>query len=371
MPRARARACTRSPLDPASASSPPPVVDQPAAEVDVRATGVGPEVRLAREFETALELRLPGRIAGDQLGGADVVEGVDEPLEVIDLLGDRDRLRAQADRLREVVVEHRHAGDGAVRAGELGTGRSLLEHAHRIADGVEPPHGRARCSPAAAPVAAARGPPARRRRGGGGLRSPHRSRRPPLSACRTDRRARRTARAAQRAPAGSMPLGEPQRPPVVVLRLARRAALRRPLARRRRVAEHGRPVARRLCVMGEPDVIGRAERRIGERGERPAVQRDRPVGRKRRLDGQPGELVTEEDAVGLGAQHPGAQALIERLERAVGQRLEQPHLGALRHDRDGVQEARAPTGLSRATRAWTASRTVSGTIARSPRRASR
>ena len=82
-------------LDPDERLAPPPVVDQPATEVDVRATRVGPEVRLARELEAPLELGWPSGIAGDHLGGADVVERVDEPLEVIDLLGDRDRLRAQ------------------------------------------------------------------------------------------------------------------------------------------------------------------------------------------------------------------------------------------------------------------------------------
>ena len=68
------------------------------------------------------------------------------------------------------------------------------------------------------------------------------------------------------------------------------------------------------------------------------MERDPPVGKQGVLDRDPRDLVPEGDAVTLGAEHAGAQACLEVLEVAGGDRLEQPELRARRDDRGRLEE---------------------------------
>lgn len=126
---------------------------------------------------------------------------------------------------------------------------------------------------------------------------------------------------------------------MVILRLAWGALCRGLLARRRGVAQHGGRVAGRLRVVSEADEIRRAEPLVGERSECAPVQSNCAIRRQRLFDREAGELVAEPHAVGLTAQHPGAEALVERAQRVVGERLQQPHLRSLRHDLHGVEHS--------------------------------
>ena len=164
-------------------------------------------------------------------------------------------------------------------------------------------------------------------------------------------------------------VGEAQRPPVLVLGLARGADRGGVLGGRGRVAQDGRRVGGRLGVMGEPRQVGRPDRRLGQRGESAAVQRDRPVRRERLLDRQPRQLVAEGDAALLGAKHARAQALLERVERAAGSASSSQTSARCGTTATASSVARAGA-LSRAARASTASRTVPGTPSVSAARAS-
>ena len=72
----------------------------------------------------------------------------------------------------------------------------------------------------------------------------------------------------------------------------------------------------------------------------PSMQLDPPVRCDRFFDDEPRELVPERDGGSLGREHARGQALLEGVERLAGERLEQPELGLLRHDRDRVEEPR-------------------------------
>ena len=67
------------------------------------------------------------------------------------------------------------------------------------------------------------------------------------------------------------------------------------------------------------------------------MQHDGPVRRERFLDRQSRQLVPERDPVGLAAQDPRLKALVQTIQRPLYQRLEQPHLRALRDDRDRLE----------------------------------
>ena len=68
------------------------------------------------------------------------------------------------------------------------------------------------------------------------------------------------------------------------------------------------------------------------------MQPDPAVERDRLLDREPGEIVAERDAGRLRREHSRGQAFLEPADRFPRERLEQPELGALRHDRDGVEQ---------------------------------
>ena len=95
-------------------------------------------MRLAGELEATLELRLPSTIVHLHLDRADVVEGMHEGLGVANLVGQRDRLGTPLERGPRVASEHREAGQGAVRARKLPTGRGLLEHSDCLMRRFEP-----------------------------------------------------------------------------------------------------------------------------------------------------------------------------------------------------------------------------------------
>ena len=111
------------------------------------------------------------------------------------------------------------------------------------------------------------------------------------------------------------------------------------LTGRGRVLEHRVGVPRSVRVVREPGEIDVAPvGRICENVKRFPVQVDATVRRNRLLECEPGELVPEHDAGRLRGQHAGRQALVEVIDHAVGESLEQPELGMLRHDRSGFEE---------------------------------
>jgi hypothetical protein len=94
------------------------------------------------------------------------------------------------------------------------------------------------------------------------------------------------------------------------------------LSRTGRVAQDRLTVARGLGVVRETREVRGAERRVGERGDRGAVE-IAPAGRRDvLLEGQPGQLVAETDSLPLGRQHPGVQALVQMVGRVAGEPLE-------------------------------------------------
>ena len=129
-------------------------------------------------------------------------------------------------------------------------------------------------------------------------------------------------------------------------RLAMGAEHRRALAGGGRVEQHRVGVAGGLRVMREAGGI-RASAVRGERRQRRAVERQAPVRRQRVLDRDARDLVAEADGVALRAQHPRGQAFVEVVELALGERVEQPQLGARRRDGDGVQQHPRPVAQAR------------------------
>ena len=68
------------------------------------------------------------------------------------------------------------------------------------------------------------------------------------------------------------------------------------------------------------------------------------------LHGQPGELVPETDALALGRQHAGGQALVQMSRRVARELLEEPELGPRRDDRDRLEHSRRRRAQARRTR---------------------
>ena len=91
-------------------------------------------------------------------------------------------------------------------------------------------------------------------------------------------------------------------------------------------------------MVREPrEVRGRAAGAPQRRQRRP-VQLEPAMRVDRLLDREPRELVPERDSLGLEPEHPGGEALVERADGFAGDRLQQPQLGARRHDRDRIEE---------------------------------
>jgi hypothetical protein len=67
------------------------------------------------------------------------------------------------------------------------------------------------------------------------------------------------------------------------------------------------------------------------------------------LDYEARKLVPESDGISVGPENPGRLALLQGVERPAGYRLQQPELGAPRHDRDRVEKR--PRGRTEAARA--------------------
>ena len=128
-----------------------------------------------------------------------------------------------------------------------------------------------------------------------------------------------------------------------------RTERRRAGGRRGCEAKHRLDVAGRLGVVREPGQIGSASRWVDERGERPAMQIDPSVERDRFLDGETPELVPERDGRRLGHEHARHQALLERLNRFCGERLQQPELGPRRHGCHRLKQPPRPSTEARGT----------------------
>ena len=155
---------------------------------------------------------------------------------------------------------------------------------------------------------------------------------------------------------------EAQRAGELCRRLAVRAERRRALAGRRREPQHRVAVAGRLGVVGEPREVDLPPGRAGERGQRAPVERE-PRGPAAAPPRSATRAISCRNATASRsrAQHPGGEALLEMAELAAGQRLQQPELGARRRDRHRVEQRAGRPAPSRAARASTASRTLSGT----------
>src|SRR5919201_155585 len=124
--------------------------------------------------------------------------------------------------------------------------------------------------------------------------------------------------------AGAEDRGESQRATVLRRRFAVSTDRGGTVAGRGRVAEDCGRVSRALGMVGQPLDIRGTRRRLGQRGQRPAVQHEPPGRRERVLGGEAGQLVPEGDALDAVHEHPRREAFVERVEVAFGQRLEQP-----------------------------------------------
>ena len=248
----------------------------------------------------------------------------------------------------------RSCGQVAVGHRELGAGRERLEQrdrlsASRLGGRASPGEPRQRESQrCASPSRAVAGRRMLERRSGGRRSRPRSGR---SGSTRTS--AARAAPRARSERSRSAARGRTARPP----RGARRA---RPRARRR-PARSGAPPRRRR----PPPRGGRAGR-----GRAPAAAASAASARRcsarRRCGGSASSTASRaiswRNAIAsrVGAQHPGRQARVERVGGVRLERLEQPQLGRVRDDRDGVEQ-RARRGLPAARpRASTASRTVAG-----------
>ncbi|HEY1275473.1 MAG TPA: hypothetical protein VGF25_11200 [Thermoleophilaceae bacterium] len=147
-----------------------------------------------------------------------------------------------------------------------------------------------------------------------------------------------------RAALGGETAGEAQRAGELLRRLAVGPDRGGAVARRRRVPEDRLGVAGGLRMVCEPRGLGAAARRLSERGEGRPVERHAPVRRNRVLHRHPRDLVAERDGVAVGLQHARGEAGLEQWELVGGERLEQPHLGAVGHDRHCLEQ-RAGAGL--------------------------
>ncbi|CAA9565886.1 MAG: hypothetical protein AVDCRST_MAG49-3046 [uncultured Thermomicrobiales bacterium] len=109
------------------------------------------------------------------------------------------------------------------------------------------------------------------------------------------------------------------------------------------ILENRRPVRRHLCVMGQPRQV------VREGAPRPQCREHRPVqrGGPHRRDGvedhRPREFVPEHERRAVGAQQPGRQALVDRVDARSKHRRQQPGLGG-RADRRGGLQRRAANG---------------------------
>jgi hypothetical protein len=308
------------------------------AEVRVRARDVLLEAGFERELEAAPELRGAPVDVDAHLGGAHVVQGVGEDLGLAEALGQRDRARAPTQRLGSVVGEHAQLGDVAVGHRQL---RPRLERLEQV-DGAPRLVLRRRLltgEPRQARQPAARVALAQAVAGASVLLE--------RAAARVDRVADaigqialvRAALQQLGAALGWQVVGEAQRALELGRGLAMGAERGGVLAGVRGVVQHRLGVARRVGVVREPREVARAPRRGGQRGKRRAVQVHAAVGRQRLLDRGARDLVAERHHIALGAQHARGDAGLEPAEVVARQRLEQPQLGALRHDRDRFEHA--------------------------------
>jgi hypothetical protein len=117
-----------------------------------------------------------------------------------------------------------------------------------------------------------------------------------------------------------------------------------------RELEHRGRVVGCLGMMREPRQVARSARRVAQRLERGPVQAGTPVRVDRLLHCDPRQLVPERHGRSVGAQHARREAVVERIERVAGDRLEQPELCALGHDRHGVQDVACPGPEPRCSR---------------------
>jgi hypothetical protein len=99
--------------------------------------------------------------------------------------------------------------------------------------------------------------------------------------------------------------------------------------------------------MGEPgEIRSAASRRRRQCREGAAVQLDLSRDGDGLLDREASELVAEGDAGRLGHERAGVQALVQAVDGIIGKRVDQPELGLLRDDRNGIEDR--PTGVAEA-----------------------
>ena len=261
--------------------------------------------------------------------GADRVERPGEQQQLAEPLGECDRACAGGDRARHVAREHAQDGERRVRLGErpargerLSEGdRGLGGFVHVRVVAVVPQVVRAAAEERRFALAVALGSPELDRLRG-----------------RDDGLAHAVHAIARRAVAfeqlGTITdrqmIGVSQCARIVVGGLPVCADRRRPLARRRRVNEHGRHVVGLLRVIGEPGLIGATGREIGERA---AVQREPPSGQDAVLDRAARQLMPEADVRAVAHQHAGSHAGVD----VFGRRLDHRQQRVPRKHRDRAE----------------------------------
>jgi hypothetical protein len=271
------------------------------------------------------------------LGGADVVEGMDEDLGLAEPLGQLDRAIAPGQRLVGVGGQHGELGQVAVGHGQLRAGGKAFQQLDGLPPGalgvgvaaLEPGQARQPAQRVAFLAPVPQGPPAAQR---------------PLL-----RRARLGQLVGQVALVGmaleqvgprrlGQPVGEPQCPRVLGGRLPVGAEGGRPAGRHRGVLEHGGGVAGPVGMVGQPRRVWGGPWPGQEGGQGAAVQLGPAAGRQRLLHGQAGQLVPEADAAGLPLEHPGGHALVHLDRCSIGRLGQQPGLDRRGHHRGGVQD---------------------------------
>ena len=131
---------------------------------------------------------------------------------------------------------------------------------------------------------------------------------------------------------------EAEGPGVLLGRLAMRTERLGALGRGDRIAQSRLGFGGGFGMVGEPSRIGRADRRLLERHDREAVQAGGSARLDRLFDGASRKLVSELDPAVARTKRSRAEAFLERVDAGRRQRLQQPELDPLRHDRDGVEQ---------------------------------
>ena len=326
-----------------------PEAQRPPHEIEVGAAGVLLEPAAQGELQAPLELRRRLRGVGEDLDDADVGERIDANLGVVELLAERERLRAPGGRLLGVLGDRVQMPEVGVGQRELAAAGQPLEAGDRLLADLARPPWCARESDTGARASA-----------GSRASDSWSSQRPAMregALLRRDRRVELAGEVALVGPPlqqlGLLParqdLGVAQRARVLRRGFAMGAQRRGALRRRGREAQHRRPVARLVGVMRDARRVrdALALRRQGRGGARCSATRRWGGSASSTASRASSCRKTTPSALGRRpSPRPGTPRVIEL---GGGQRLQEPHLGLRGRDRDRLEQP-ARRAERRATR---------------------